>query len=581
MLSGWLLNVITFGKLSTALIYETVVFIGYALPACTFYYVLRHLGFERRAAFVAGLFGLSFPLFFDGAVAVFIGMIASRTAWAINALFFVWTIDFLNHRDMRYGVLASVALGVILLHPYHAIGTVIALALFILAQRLSLFTSGVRLAIVIASALALDAFWYLPLWAYGSSAMTPLIRATFDQTWAVMTDPSLLPYALLALCAVWRVRQECNSDRRAVLVVLFALPFVIGAIMLAGYAILIERMHVYQLDPVRLIGEFSMPILWLAAIGTSEIAQRVEKTLGKIAGWGFVTGVSALVMIPLLQSVAPFFPHPNAEPRFLSQATKEYRLDELWDELRASPGRILFTSHKTNLNARGGEPFPTTLTALAPLFTQRQIMGGTFTGWSPIAAFMQSGQIRPPVLWGLSDESDDRTLFGTPLEKLSDRQLWEYCRRFNLTTIVASVNDSQTRTFLDASPLFQSYFNNGFFFLYRVKGYESTWIEAKNATVDVVSWQDEEIVLRVNSATEAASVNVKMYAYPLWRATTDQGQTLTITSDDFALMQIALPRGENYSITLRYEPGAAEQVGGIVSLVSALGFTAFILKRLR
>ena len=119
VLFGWLLNVLTFGKISTTLIYEIVVFIGYALPAFTFYYAVRHLGFERRAAFTAGLFALSFPMFFEGAIALLIGMIGSRMAWAVDALFFVWMIDFLESRGVRYGWLATCALAaIILLHPY-------------------------------------------------------------------------------------------------------------------------------------------------------------------------------------------------------------------------------------------------------------------------------------------------------------------------------------------------------------------------------------------------------------------------------------------------------------------------------
>jgi len=139
---------------------------------------------------------------------------------------------------------------------------------------------------------------------------------------------------------------------------------------------------------------------------------------------------------------------------------------------------VWFTSFYTRLNARGTESFPTTLAALTPLFSNRQMMGGTFSHWSPIGALMWTGTLDPPALWGLPEDRDDRALFGVPLEKLSDAQVYDYCRRFNITTIVAGVNDFHTRTFLDASPHFQSYYNNGYFFVYRVKEYENAWIDA-------------------------------------------------------------------------------------------------------
>ena len=90
--------------------------------------------------------------------------------------------------------------------------------------------------------------------------------------------------------------------------------------------------------------------------------------------------------------------------------------------LRATPGRVLFTSYAFQLNGRSTESFAITLPALAPLFANRPLMGGTFSHWSPVAAWMWTGWINPPALQGLSQEQDDRALFGTLLEKPSDRQ---------------------------------------------------------------------------------------------------------------------------------------------------------------
>lgn len=233
MIVGWLLNLLTLGKLSTALIYESIIFIAYALPAFTFYYALRRLQFEPRAAFAAGMFVLGFPTFFDGAHAVVIGMTGSRLSFGLNALVLVWTIDCIETRRWRYVLLAAPTLALaILLHPYHAIGLVLALGLYVLVRRLPLGRAFVQIAGVALGALALDAFWLLPMLAHSSSAMIPHIRATLDQMWRLLIDTALMPYALLALIVVARVRDEHNAVCRALLIVLLVLPILLAAIML-------------------------------------------------------------------------------------------------------------------------------------------------------------------------------------------------------------------------------------------------------------------------------------------------------------------------------------------------------------
>jgi hypothetical protein len=577
MIVGWILNLLTLGKFSTALIYESIVFLAYALPAFTFYYALRRFGFQRNAAFAAGVMVLGFPAFFDGAPAAIIGMVGSRLSFGLNALVFVWTIEFLETRRWRCAWFAVTTLALAIpLHPYHALGLTFGFGLYALARRLSLTRAVAQIGIVVLAALALDAFWLVPLFAHSSGAMIPHIRATFDQIWRLLTDATLLPYVFLALIAVMRARRELDVARRAILIVLIVLPILLTAIMLVWSGFVVARLHFYQLDPVRLIGEIYFMLILLAALGLAHLSDWLARFAPpRIRTWfasSIAVAVSIGLLIPFAQSSA-HFARADGEPRFLRQAIAEYRLDELWATLRQTPGRVWFTSFYTRLNKRGIETFPTTITALTPLFTDRQIIGGTFSHWSPIGAFVWTGKSDPPVLWGLPEDQDDRALFGVPLEKLDDADVYDYCRRFNITTIVASINDFHTRTFLDASPHFQSYYNNGYFFVYRVNDYENAWFDARHANVELLSFDDTEIVLRVHTAQADASVNFKVYAYPLWRARTDAGQSLSIQRDDLAMMQIALPPGENYTVTLRYEDGIAEQIG---SLVSILGGTILV-----
>jgi hypothetical protein len=557
------------------------VFVAFALPGFTFYYAFRHLAFARREAFVAGILGMLFPSFIAGTNALFIGMIGSRLAFGLNALALAWGTSWLERRGARYAFLTALTLaGIILAHPYHVIGMLIALGLYIFARRLAPLNSGARLGVVGLGAMAVDAFWLVPLFAHSSGALSPIVQATFDQTWHLLTDAALAPYALGALVALATLGDQAEPRSRALAMTMAGLLALLAALMLADHLGLIERFKFYRLNSTRLIGEYYFALIWLAALGVS----RLNAWLGTIPWrgksarvfltWSVSLAVGTFALIAGWQSVAAFQPHREGEPRFMSQARADYRLEELWEILRAEQGRVWFTSFYAQLNRQSDLGIPTTLPALTPLFTQRQLMGGTFTHWSPIAALMWVGDLHPPILRGRVEELDDRALFGVPLENLDDARVSDYCRRFNITTIVATINDFRTRTFFDASPRFESYYNNGYFFVYRVKEYASAWIDAQNSDVDLIALGDDEIVLRVRAVRAEASVAVKVYAYPLWRARTDAGQLLAITRDDLALMRIVLPRGEDYTVTLRYEEGIAEQVGALISLVSGVIFAS-------
>jgi hypothetical protein len=578
VLFGWLLNIVTAGTLSTVWIYEIITFVSYALPGFTFYYAIRHFKFGHRAAIAAGLFGLICPVIWGGASAPFIGMVGSRLAFGLNGLVLVWAIDFLEARGPKYAWLSIGALASgILAHPYHEIGIVLAVGLYILFRPLPLRRSCLRLFILIVAAFALDAFWTVPVLAHSSTNVVPIIRATLDQTWRHLTDQAMQPYVLLALATLPRLWREKDPARRAVMCALAALVPVIAAGAIADHAIVINQFKYYQLDPVRLLGEYYFSIVLLAAIGTCAVGDWVARIphLGKAQGTAAWTGTllpCALMLLAFLPAHDRFYPRENGEPRFLKQAIADYRLDELWDVLRASQGRVLFTSNYMRLNARDNGDLNTTIPALTPLFTNRPLMGGTFSHWSPIAAFMWSGSIDTRVLWGRVEEVDDRSLLGVPLEEFSNEQLYAFAQRYNVTTVVASVNDFQTRTLLDAAPHFQSYYNNGYFFVYRVEGYDNVWIDASDASVELVAFKDDDITLRVRAAGPNASVGVKVYAYPLWRASTDAGRELVITRDDWGLMRIPLPRGENYSVMLRYEDGIPERLGTLISIAAAALF---------
>ena len=70
---------------------------------------------------------------------------------------------------------------------------------------------------------------------------------------------------------------------------------------------------------------------------------------------------------------------------------------------------------------------------------------------------MWVGDANPQVLNGLVEETDDRSLFGVPIEQVTPEQVADWINRFNITTLVASADDYQTRVLLDTMPFLQSY----------------------------------------------------------------------------------------------------------------------------
>lgn len=575
------LRAATLQQISPELAYQLVIFIAYSLPGFTFYYALRHLRFDVLTAFAGGAFGLVFVAVFDGTLAPFIGMTSSRIAFGLNPLVVVWLIAFAERRGARYWFLATAALAaMILFHPYHPIGILFAVALYILFARLPLVNISVRVVGVIAGALMLDAFWLAPLLAHSSSQMIPLLRTTFDQTWRELTAPGLYPFALLALVGLSIVRETLPTAQRAFILALAALVFLLGAFMLAVHVVLIDSLGIYQIDPVRLIGEYYFALILLAAIGLGALARRAaawwsrDARMRTILAASVVGIVCAAFAANFYYAHEKFFPRANDEPRFLQDARAQYQLDEFWQVLRATPGRVWFTSYTTPLKKFGTEPFPTTLAALTPLFAGRDMIGGTYSLWSPVAALMWVGELETRVLHGLAEETNDRALFGVSTEALSDELLLDWVQRFNVTTVVASEDDYQTRLFLDASLHFQSYYNNGLFYAYRVLNYENAWVQGVRANIDRVEYHGSAFSFHVRRANENAVARVKVAAAPNWRAQTSAEQTLAIERDAYGLIEIPLPRGRDYAVTLRYEMGMVERVSAVISF-SALGAFLF------
>ncbi len=222
---------------------------------------------------------------------------------------------------------------------------------------------------------------------------------------------------------------------------------------------------------------------------------------------------------------------------------------------------------------------PSSIKAVTPFFTGREIVGGTFSHWAPVARYLWTGDINTPTLWGRVEEQDDRALVGVPWDEMTDEFLFNLCRRMNVTLLVTTRDDVRARAFLDAASHFDLAWADSSFFLYNVEGYQPTWADAYGANVEVTRYQRNAIDLRVTDALPTAILHVKVAEYPSWRANVG-GQLLRITRDDMGLVRIVPPAGDSI-ITLRYRPGLAERLGLSISLLSVVGLAWLTIQSIR
>lgn len=568
------LKLLSLGLLSTTATYELCIILAFVLPGLTFYYALRHLNFPVTVAFFGGLFGIVFPAIVGGYYAAIIGMLGSRLSFGLDALVFAWGITALRTRGLKWTLLTVGVLALeIFTHLYHGFGIWLALALYAVAFDMPRARAVAHAIFCGLGAAAIAALWILPLLAY-TSFTVPTMRSTFDQSWRQFVEPVPVLYYVFAIVTLVIARRWLERSQEQIVWTLALLMVVTGGSVFAGHLVLVERLSIYTFDPVRFIGEFYFALIMLAAIGAGTLAQRIGRWVAPDArsawvGTGLAGCITAAFVVPMLLDWNQFWTRTR-EPFFLSDAVREYKLDVFWTTLRAEPGRVLFTSSTTRLQAQGGEFQPTTLAALSPQYTGREIIGGTFTHWSPIAAALWIGESHPPVLRGLVEENDGVRLFGVEWEQMQDRKLLEWCRRLDITTIVATADDFTARTMLDASPLFQSYYNNGLYFVYRVKDNTDRRAEAADANVRLSQSDPFEMRIQVRDAKPGAVVNVKTFYYPRWQIE----PALPLRGDRWGLMRIEVPNGGDTELTLRYGNGAVEWVGNSVSAAALLAYIA-------
>jgi hypothetical protein len=229
------------------------------------------------------------------------------------------------------------------------------------------------------------------------------------------------------------------------------------------------------------------------------------------------------------------------------------RLDALWSLLRAAPpGRILFVRSGVPL-VYGSEWWRphSHVTALAPLAAGRDIVNGTFTHPSPIAALLYRGDAGPGPIRELVERLDGRRLFGRDLDALDARTLNGYAERLGIGAVVALDEDVPRLAALRDNPLFP-----------RVTASPPFVIYARREGVTLPT-EHGPGRLRMRATACCAWQATHLAYYPLWRAAID-GRPIPTRRGALGDLEVYPPKADA-SIDLSYARGRAETIGAAVS----------------
>jgi hypothetical protein len=280
--------------------------------------------------------------------------------------------------------------------------------------------------------------------------------------------------------------------------------------------------------------------------------------------------IGALVLSPGGNEPAlSIWPSPPSWPTY-DEVVLGARLDDLWRAVRqAPPGRILFLRSAVPLEYR---PVwwraHSHVTALTPVKTGREIVGGTFTHPSPVAGFVYSGSPVAPITL-LAEQRDGRTLFGVPLEALPPGEFARLAAALRISAVVALDEDAPRLGFLAGASGFGESRRIGPFLLHasltprplpEAAGPERLRVAAPPGPA---AWWDAGIAYS-----------------PLWRARA-AGGPLRVRAGVAGLLEIERPPEGVGPVELTYAPGMAEWVGVSLTLGAAVALLAAAVPRRR
>jgi hypothetical protein len=192
------------------------------------------------------------------------------------------------------------------------------------------------------------------------------------------------------------------------------------------------------------------------------------------------------------------------------------------------------------------------VTALTPVGSGRDIVHGTFTHPSPIAALVYRGDAGRGAITRLAEELDGQALFGQPLHRLDAARFAAQAERLGVVAVIALEDDAPQLAWLPESTAFRRRITLAPFVIF-----------ARESAVSVPAAGDGDS-WRVTLAGEAGAwAAARVAYYPLWRAEA-AGERLPKRRGADGILEVRLSRPQQ-AVTLRYGAGVPEILGLAVS----------------
>jgi hypothetical protein len=552
-IAGAAIRLLSLWQLPVEAVYQILCGLVLLLPAVGTFLLLARLLEDGWLALPPAFLALTLSAGLRGGVEESLrwGILASRLSLGLIPLFLLAFRPWLD--SGRLPIWAPVlAAAVILAHPSGAPAMAAILAsaaLLALAVRPRRQTLADVLAVVVLG-LALCAFWALPFVAR-PGWVVPLAwgEADLGRLFGDLTRRPIL--ATLAPCAVlaWGA---VLARRRPFVALVAALPLVLLGVVTADAALF--RRGWSAIEPARLTDGLVFATLWAGGLGVGSLVARLTARRPS----GLARPAAALAAIALL-ALAPggarseptltLWPWERARlwPH-LDEVSGARDLPRLWAALRGTD-RILFLTSSLRLDEDPAWYAPHShVLSLAPRFAGREIVHGTYTHPSPLAARFYTGATAVPARVGfLAEQLDGQRLLGQPLGRLSSEAFETFARPLRIATVVVPAADAGRTPFLD----------DRYAAARTVAGF--TLFERRDRP-----WpQVERITHRRYRVLVLPSggvwVKTGIAAYPLWQAKSGHGRLETRT-DAWGLLEFRVPL-DVFEAELVYAEGALEWAG--------------------
>jgi hypothetical protein len=555
-----LVHLATWRTLSVAASYHAFVWLAYLAPGVTAWLLLRRVLRDGWLALPGAFVALTLSAGLTSGVegGVHWGMVPARLAWALLPLLALSLVGWIaGERGFPWTVVPLVA-AVVITHPAHLPAAVVLVVIAAWLARSHPPRPFACAGTALCLAAGLSAFWTVPLLTH--------VEHTRALAWGSLSAREIFGHPLavvvIALAAfdLWtRFRHRGGQRDASAMIVTFA--WTMAAVVLVD-GFVIEPLGLRWLPADRVADSAWLAFLLSAGATGGRLLGTLARDRARVRVAVALATVAVAIALPA--RTLTLWPPIVGWERYAT-IERGLRLDALWTRLRAAPpGRVLFVRSGVPL-VYGSEWWRphSHVTALTPLVTGREIVNGTFTHPSPVAALIYRGDAGPGAISELVERLDGRRLFGRDLDGLDADVFNRYADRLGIGTVVALDEDVPHLRALRDNPRFTRVPDSPPFVIYVDRSAPALPREVASGHLRLPAEPTARLPVE---PTAVSWRSARIAYYPLWRATADGG-AVTTRRGDFGDLQVRSPRA-GAEIDLVYARGPAETAGLALTALS-------------